>query len=220
MHRKACWLVLLLLITLFIACDDPKNTLPIQNANKKDPINSPDELAQLYPFLTSDDARVALQEIINQGYRLAQKEDYKIADATYQAKDDVAMAVTRPYYTGDINQDRNIIDFAVVLINTKKTDANKFNVVIFNQPKDLNDNYKPYWLYKDIDLSHHVLGWREAGLVIDEIQVDGNRNPCFVNWDKTKESYNCEAKRVIPAGEPLRDPGSLKKPDATPEPAK
>lgn len=126
-------------------------------------------------------------------YRVAGKNDFHLSEAAKKVQpNDVEKATTRPYVGGDINHDGAYNDFAVIVVDTTKSEPARFGLVIFNQPAERNGSYETHWLYRDRDLSKTILEWWSGGLAVREYRDDGSYQYCYVNWDQRAKAYSCE----------------------------
>jgi len=72
-------------------------------------------------------------------YRVAQFEDFQFPDAARKLQGaDLEKASRYPYVGGDINRDGAYNAFAAIVVDTTRTDRNRFGLVIFSQPKDVS----------------------------------------------------------------------------------
>src|SRR5678815_3931660 len=70
--------------------------------------------------------------------------------------------------------------FAVIVVDTKRQDDNRFGIILFLNPKDLFDEpagkgepFKPVWLYRERDLSRTSLHQASGYWFITEHLDDG-----------------------------------------------
>lgn len=97
-----------------------------------------------------------------------------------------------PYVGGDINRDGAYNDFAAIVVDTTRTDPNRFSLVIFSQPTDLSGRYKTHLLFSERDLSKTLLEWWSGGLAVREYHDDGTYDYCVVKSDKAFQTYSCD----------------------------
>lgn len=139
----------------------------------------------------------AWRQFINTGqYRLAQTQDFQFSDGAklrllHVFGDSWQSRVSNPYTGGEINHDKFYHDNAFIVIDKKRNDAKRFGLVIFNEQAG-DSPHKPYWLYKERDLSKTVFGWASSGLELKEFMDTGESSVCYVNWNKTRQGYSCD----------------------------
>jgi hypothetical protein len=92
----------------------------------------------------------------------------------------------------DINYDHGYDDFAVIVVNTTKTDDSRFSLVIFSAPEEEGRSFKPSWVLRDQDLSRIALSRASARLVVTEYRSDGTKKSCFVHWHSGQKRYTCD----------------------------
>ncbi len=146
-------------------------------------------------FISSDDAREALSKIFAENkFRLARKDDFKIPDWAWksESKVDIDNSINRPYMAGDINGDNQLPDYAFIIVDTKKTDSNRFSLIVFNRPTNFSDDYKAEWIMKDQDLSAAILSWDREKLQLTRYGSK-TADRCALIWDKEKSAYSCVA---------------------------
>ncbi|MEN3334930.1 MAG: hypothetical protein V7641_4295 [Blastocatellia bacterium] len=139
-------------------------------------------------------AKQAWKQFIMDGqFRWAGKEDFQIPQWAIQAYSrDIERAIESPFQGGDINHDGAFSDFAVMVVDMSRQAADRFGIVIFNEPTKLNGDYTVHWLKRNLDLSSTILDWSSSGLGISRYNADGSFTHCFVQWEKTKHKYYCE----------------------------
>jgi hypothetical protein len=139
----------------------------------------------------------AWRQFIAKGqYRLAQARDFQFSDAArhrllYVFGDSWQSRVNNPYTGGEINHDKFYHDNAFIVVDRRRNDSNKFGLVIFNEQAG-DTPHKPYWLYKERDLSKTVFGWASSGLELKEFMATGESVGCYVNWHKARQEYSCD----------------------------
>lgn len=129
--------------------------------------------------------------------------DHFVADGMYRmAQPDEFTEVARKHidaYSGiylpllfDVNNDHGYDDFAVIVVNTAKTDDRRFSLVIFSAPKEEGRAFKLSWVLRDHDLSRIALSRASARLVVTEYHNDGTQKSCFVHWHANQKRYTCD----------------------------
>lgn len=195
---RVFFLSLLILFSLFIlACEEPKVNKPSPDPKQLPITSPPDELDEKLSFISSDDVREDLKKMFRQqNYRLAEKSDFQIPTKAMETeyKGEIEKSTARPYMVNDMNKDGLFADFALIVVNTKKSGNDRFSLVIFNQPKNIVDDYQMIWVYKDQDLSHQILTWLESHLTVIDFDADGRAKKCFITWNNDKQNYSCDEK--------------------------
>jgi len=137
---------------LFLACIQgiPKNP-PRQVAVQQSPNESQRSGLASYPNLgliaTDPQASEAWKQFSSYGrYRVASKEEFKMLEEKYH-----------PYGDGDFNGDREYYDFAAIVVDTMRTDASRFSIVIFNSRKGRHGYDGPFWLYRQLSTVQRLL---------------------------------------------------------------
>jgi hypothetical protein len=123
-------------------------------------------------------------------YRIAGPDDFGLSDRE-KIKFGLFGENERPFLGGnDINLDGVWNDYAAIVVDTTRSDPNRFGLVIFNASKNGN-GYKQYWLYRNEDLSRTVISWASTELFVKRVQGDGSHETCIVKWDSRSKSYSC-----------------------------
>jgi hypothetical protein len=117
-------------------------------------------------------------------YRVGSKEEFKISEEKYH-----------PYGDGDFNGDHEYHDFAAIVVDTMRTDASRFGIVIFNS-RDGRQGYDgPFWLKRESDLSRAALGTSSHGPLLVAEHRDGTIKVCVVKWNLKQKAYRCDNAR-------------------------
>lgn len=125
-------------------------------------------------------------------YRVARAEDFIIPDAARREGGEYLQRMLEfPFIAGDVNRDGPSRDCAVIVVDTTRSDAERFGLVIFNAPEDDNTIPQPHWLYRERDLSRTVLGWDSEGLNLRTYRDDSTFALCRVRWDERRQRYFC-----------------------------
>jgi hypothetical protein len=129
-------------------------------------------------------------------YRLALEKDMKFPAA---AKNDIANREGRvewnpfnrvfAYSWGHLGNDTDQDHLAAIVVDNSRTDDSRFGMVIFSKPK--GSNYKPYWLYRNRDLSSTVVYQVSGSLGVMNYQDDGTYKNCWVEWNSQRRQYIC-----------------------------
>lgn len=120
------------------------------------------------------------------------------ADGKYRLAQPLEMNISkneRPYVYiwGDLNYDKRGEGdhLAAIVVDTTKTDANKFSLVIFSPIENTRDKYAINWLYRDEDLSKTTVSRASGEFYVGQISDDGTRKACSVNWNKKLKKFEC-----------------------------
>lgn len=129
-------------------------------------------------------------------YRLAQLSDMRFSD---EDKENVYRNIGKNpvpyvYIWGDLNYGKrpDANHLAAIVVNTTRTDENRFSLVLFSPPKDKKDAYELHWLDRDRDLSRTTVHRASGSLHIVEHLADGSQKVCRARWNKRKKQYECE----------------------------
>jgi hypothetical protein len=128
-------------------------------------------------------------------YRLAQKADFDIPmehiTDTYK-KIDINDSIGRPFAVVDANHDNRFKDLVAVVVDSLRTDRERFGIVIFNEPANHGEIPQPQWLYKEKDLSRTALAPWSGGVTVRTYRDDGTYDACYLKWTPT-QGYSCGA---------------------------
>jgi len=80
-----------------------------------------------------------------------------------------------PYETGHKH-------LTVLVVDTTKTEPNRFGVVIFSAPEGEGGRYKQYWFYRDRDTPNADIHGGSGYLFVDG---------CSVRWNASRKQYLC-----------------------------
>ncbi len=94
----------------------------------------------------------------------------------------------------DINGDHGYDDFAVIVVDTTRSDDARFGLVIFSAPETGRRLFNPSWVFRNRDLSRVALSRASARLVVTEYRDDGSQQSCFVRWHALQNRYTCDHK--------------------------
>lgn len=161
------------------------NSLPVSNQSvvKTEPkvVTEPLE----YPFnKVPEHLKPIWDEFTKSGqYRLAQHSEMQIPENI----------LPYDYIWGDLGFDKRAEDnhLAAIVVDTTKTDDNKFGLVIFSPIKGTKDKYEINWLYRDKDLSKTTVNRASGEFYVAEYSDDGSRKSCSVNWNKKLKIFVC-----------------------------
>src|SRR6266404_9785823 len=109
-------------------------------------------------------------------YRVARASDFDIPKAATENDElrrDIERATKFAYVGEDINHDGLGRDRAFIVVDTKRTDARRYSLVIFNELEDERAIPEPRRVYRDIDLSRTVMFWVRGELTLRDYRADG-----------------------------------------------
>lgn len=144
----------------------------------------------------SEGAKEAWRRFTGNGrYRVARTEDFSIPAAAIRDADlrhDINRAIAFAYVAEDINRDGIGGDRAFIVLDTTRTDAAKYGLVIFNGSEDERKIPEPHWVYREQDLSRTVMFWARGELTLHTYCDDGTFSLCHIKWDEKHNEYSCE----------------------------
>lgn len=191
-------LTIFVLLISICACSSVEsqsnNSLPSSNQsviqNEPKLLNEPIE----YPFnKVPDNLKAVWTEFTKSGqYRLAQPSEMTFSE---KAKSQLSKEILPyEYVWGDLGFEKRIEDnhLASIVVDTTKTDANKFGLVIFSPIRGTKDKYETNWLYRDKDLSKTTVNRASGEFYVTEYLDDGSRKACSVKWNKKAKKFECQ----------------------------
>jgi hypothetical protein len=170
---------------------DKPQTSPQQQPAKSD--QTPDFLHSGI-FDTDRQALEAWVTFIKDGrYRVASGVDFGFSNAAQKELEEMFGKVwypriNHPAISGNIAREYGSKDLAVIVIDTTRSDASRFGLIIFNVP----ENGKPvskHWLFRERDLSSALLSWHNNWPVLVFYNKDGSSDAYYINWDKKTKRY-------------------------------
>lgn len=98
------------------------------------------------------------------------------------------------YPSSSLGYDRHDSGFfhlAAIVIDTQRTGPDRFGLVMFSAPRSGNGSYKPYWIFRNRDLSDSYL-YEYIGL-LDLVAENGqgSKVSCKIQWDTKNGRYVC-----------------------------
>ena len=129
-------------------------------------------------------------------YRLARPDEMDFpqgAKAEY-ASDWKAASRTFSYAWGRRNFDTEKDHLVALVVDTTLDGPERFGLVIFSAPRGA-DEYRPYWLYRNRDLSRTMISAPSGHLMITDYKDDGTRESCDVFWNPKSRRYVCRPMR-------------------------
>jgi hypothetical protein len=141
----------------------------------------------------STKADEAWEKFIESGrYRMARPEEFHISRRA--SSESVSASAC-----GDINRDGQSYDFAAIVVDSTRDDAERFGVVVFNQSKHGEAYDGPHWLYRGADLSGVSISRYSSGpMNVRKYRDDRKVEVCEVTWDHPRKQYVCERKVMVP----------------------
>jgi hypothetical protein len=131
-------------------------------------------------------------------YRLAHKEDIRYPARGFGADRDSFNSIFA-YCWGRLGYDTRWDHLAAIVVDTSRSDDARFGLVIFSAPTGGDGSYRPYWLYRQRDLSRTVVWTGSGDLMLAEYRDDGSRDVSFVQWDRQRKQYVISKARPKPA---------------------
>ena len=140
------------------------------------------------------------RDLLKEGrYKLAEADDFRFPKAaliTYNS--DISNFISLPYTQGDFNGD-GAVDVAGVMVDTKKSDNERFGIIILNGTISSVDNYliaglypNLSWVYQGKDLSKSTISYTlRGGLEIRRYNDDRSQVVSSIKWSKQKKAYYC-----------------------------
>jgi hypothetical protein len=106
------------------------------------------------------------------------------ADFTHDGKYKLARDHAYVYSWGDLGHpyEDNHQHLTVLVVDTTKTDRNRYSVVIFTAPEGEGGRYRQYWFYRDRDTPNAELGGASGYLFVEG---------CSVRWNTSRQKYIC-----------------------------
>lgn len=131
-------------------------------------------------------------------YRLATRSDMNFPESVKQKFGGDCNNIYRPfaYPWGDRGFGTLKRHLVAIVVDTTKTDASKFSLVIFSA-KGKSEDYKPYWLYQNKDLSRTVIDAPSGYLFIRNYNDNGTANSCDVFWREKHNQYVCVLEQKV-----------------------
>jgi hypothetical protein len=125
-------------------------------------------------------------------YRLADVHDFLFSEAARREGGiDLQRWSNFPVVIGDFDGDGRARDAAIIVVDTNRNDSERFGLVIFINITDVANSARPYWVYRNRDLSRTMLGWSRDGLSLREYLEDGTFTLCHIRWNKLHHEYVC-----------------------------
>jgi hypothetical protein len=154
------------LLLLVVAC----KSAPVSRTIAVAPSSTPADPSAKDPVCcdpyTNDDLKHAWADFTRDGrYKLARDFAY-----LYSWGD-----LGHPYETGHKH-------LTVLVVDTTKTEPNRYGVVIFSAPEGEGGRYKQYWFYRDRDTPNADIHGASGYLFVDG---------CSVRWKGSSKQYVC-----------------------------
>src|SRR6266851_9877904 len=102
-----------------------------------------------------------------------------------------------PIQAGHIKGRYESIEVALIVVDTTRTDWNRYGVAIFSAQGNQSQRCEVKWLFQDRDLSRAALGWSSGDtLGILEYGEDGSYKSSHVKWNTKTRRYLCNLKQI------------------------
>ena len=127
-------------------------------------------------------------------YRLAQISDMTFSEkAKNQLPGKGELTNFYDYAWGDLNYPKRIEDdhLAAIIVDTTKSDSDKFSLVLFSPIKGRKNEYEINWLYRDQDLSKTIVNRASGELYVTRFFDDGSQKSCSVKWNPKIKAFEC-----------------------------
>lgn len=126
-------------------------------------------------------------------FRLARTDEMTFPESAKREWGSDWNSINQPfrYAWGKRGFDTDKDHLVAIVVDTTKSDAERFGLVIFSYPNNSKE-YRPYWLYRNRDLSRMIILAFSGGLMLSEYNEDGTRNSCDVFWNTKTKRYICK----------------------------
>ena len=81
---------------------------------------------------------------------------------------------------------------AAIVVDTTRTDDNRFGLVVFSPPQSKKTAYDINWLYRERNLSRASVGMASGSGWVEDFTADGKRRLCWIVWNKSKKVFECK----------------------------
>lgn len=190
-----------LVLILFAICACSSANLPMENKNtQNNQVNANANQTEVLSVPVNihgempENLRDEWQKFTASGqYRLAQASDRTFSEEAKKQSAGHGISFY-DYAWGDLNFPKRVGNdyLAAIVVDTTKTDSNKFSLVIFNPIKDSKDKYELNWLYRDQDLSKSTINRASGELYVSKYSDDGSRKSCSVKWNPKTKKFECD----------------------------
>jgi hypothetical protein len=138
------------------------------------------------PYMWNRPLEQAWKEFVRgSNYRVARLNDMQFSDQAKSLLVDLHMRFWKSQYSTNKG-------LAVIVVDVTKTESNRFGLVVFRPGYHSNtETYKPYWLFRDRDLSRSALQQISSTLKLYEMEDDGSYKYCEIEWNRRREEYIC-----------------------------
>ncbi len=167
-----------------------------ENSDKKTAqSDSPDFLHAGF-FDNNKQALEAWQSFTKNGkYRIATRDDFSFSQTAIDALkksfgNTWDSRISYPAIVGMIARHAGTSkDLAVIVVDSERSDPNRFGLVVFNVDKN-EKTASIHWLLQGRNLSTSILSWHSNWPVIVFYDKDGNVDPYYMNWDQRDQRYS------------------------------
>jgi hypothetical protein len=130
-------------------------------------------------------------------FRLARAGEMNFPDSAKREWASDWESVSRPYQYawGKRGFETDKDHLVAIVVDTRRSDAGRFSLVIFSSLTG-SDEYRPYWLYRNRDLSRTMISAPSGHLMLAEYGEDGSKKSCDVFWNPKSKQYYCKLMRA------------------------
>jgi hypothetical protein len=87
---------------------------------------------------------------------------------------------------------------AAIVVDTTRTEANRFGLVVFSPPRIKKTAYDINWLYEERDLTRASVGMSSGSVWVEDYTPDGKRSFCWILWNREQKIFECGDYSVKP----------------------
>lgn len=207
--RSAC-----LLFLIVSGCNVRSTTEA--GSNNPTPFQSPSQTNGTSDLINSglfDNNPIALKawlKFIEDGkHRAAKGEDFKFSEAEKSElrsmfEGEWYPRINHPALTGNISRRHGFKDLAIIVVDSTKSDSDRFSVVIFNAGREKRETPSVHWLQRNCDLSSALLSWHNNWPVLVFYRENGSSDPYYINWNENTKQYFLGKQQIGPDARPGR----------------
>jgi hypothetical protein len=126
-------------------------------------------------------------------FRLARADETNFPESAKREWASDWKSVSQPfkYAWGKRGFDTDKDHLVAIVVETARNDSERFSLVIFSSLSGSNE-YLPYWLYRNRDLSRTMISAPSGYLMLTEYNEDGSKESCDVFWNPKSKQYYCK----------------------------
>jgi hypothetical protein len=130
----------------------------------------------------------------NGQFRLARLDEMNFPESAKREWASDWKSINKPfrYAWGERGFDTNKDHLVAIVVDTKRNDPERFGLVIFSSPRNSKE-YRPYWLYRNRDLSRMLILAFSGGLTLSQYDEAGSKKTCNVFWNQKSKQYYCKS---------------------------